>query len=248
MSIFNRNTLKGFFQKGSLPTEEHFANLIDSTINKIDDGFTKTSEHGLKIASGGDSQKLVSFYDDIKKRDPLWYISLNPDEVAKGLSFSQDQRGSALFLQEGGNIGVGNTQPQHTLDINGTVAMRRRVGVYQRQSEAAADAEWHIILNDLSGCHVFEIVARVAGVKKRGKYAMAHAMAVSAFDSSSNTIRVTQACYGFFWHRLKFRWRRSENGKYRLEIKTADHYGMDQENKVVQIQYHITSLWEDSQV
>lgn len=245
MGIFNRTTLKGFFQKGSVPTEEHFANLIDSTINKIDDGFNKTGEHGLKIAAGGESQKLLSFYDDIKKRDPQWYVALNPNEVSRGLGFAESQNGTSLFLQDGGHVGIGTEDPQHTLDVHGTASMRRRVGSYQRQSEAAADGEWHIILNDLSGCHCFEIVAQVAGVRQRGKYAMAHAIAVSAFDSGSNKIKVTQACYGFFWHRLRFRWRRSENGTYRLEIRTADHYGTDEQNKVVQIRYHITSLWDD---
>lgn len=245
MGIFNRSSLKGFFQKGRVPTEEHFSNLIDSTINKIDDGFTKTIEHGLKISPVGDSRKLISFYDDIKNKDPLWDISLNPNETAKGLSISEDKGGNRLFLQRGGNVGVGTFMPKHQLDVNGSVAMKRRIGTYQAQSEVAADSEWHIILNNLSGCHVFEIVAKVAGVKKRGKYAMAHAIAVSAHDSRSNKINVTQSCYGLFWHRLRFRWRPSGDGKYRLEMSTGDHYGTDHDNKVIQISYHITSLWDD---
>ena len=37
MDIFNRATLKRFFERGKTPSEVHFANLIDSTINKIYD-------------------------------------------------------------------------------------------------------------------------------------------------------------------------------------------------------------------
>ena len=45
---------------------------------------------------------------------------------------------------------------------------------------------------------------------------------------------------------LKFRWRRTRNGQYQLEIKSAQHYGNDENNQVVQIKYHITSLWDES--
>lgn len=57
MEIFNRSTLKGFFQKGKVPTEAHFTNLIDSTLNKLDDGIAKTVEHGLKLAPAVEGQK-----------------------------------------------------------------------------------------------------------------------------------------------------------------------------------------------
>jgi hypothetical protein len=245
MEIFNRATLKGFFQKGRVPTEVHFSNLIDSTINKIDDGFAKTVEHGLKLAPGGDSRKLISLYDDIKEKDPLWDISLNPNETAKGLSISEKNGGDRLFLQNGGEVGVGTINPAYKLHVEGTAGMKNRVGTYQTKAEAAADSEWHIIIDGLEGCHAFEIVAKAEGVKKRGKYAMAHAIAMSTYRSMSNKVNVTQAYYGWYWHRLKFRWRSSEDGKYRLEVRTVGHYGTDEENKVIQIKYHITSLWDD---
>ena len=245
MEKFNRDTLKGFFQKGKVPTEVHFSNLIDSMINKIDDGFAKTVEHGLKLAPEGDSKKLISLYDDVKEKDPLWDISLNPNETAKGLSISERGGENQLFLQNGGGIGIGTTTPSYQLDIKGTAGMKSRVGTYQIKDVVSADGEWHIIIDELEGCHAFEIVAKVEGVKKRGKYAMAHAIAISTFRSISNKINVTQAYYGWIWHRLKFRWKRSEDGKYRLEIKTVGHYGTDEENKVIQIKYHVTSLWDN---
>ncbi len=74
MEIFNRSTLKGFFQKGKVPTEVHFSNLIDSTINKIDDGFAKTVDNGLKLSPGG-PVKVLSFYSDIKENTSLVCIS-----------------------------------------------------------------------------------------------------------------------------------------------------------------------------
>lgn len=245
MEIFNRATLKGFFSKGRVPTEVHFSNLIDSTINKIDDGFAKSVDHGLKLAPGGDSKKLISFFEDIKQKEPQWDISINPTETIKGISFSEKNNASRLFIRNGGNVGVGTITPSYDLDVNGTTGLKSRVGVFQNKSEVAADSEWHIILDGLEGCNVFEIVAKAEGVKKRGKYAMAHAIAVNTHNSFSNKIRVTQAYYGWFWHRIKFRWKRSANGKYQLEVRTVGHYGTDERNSVVQIKYHITSLWDD---
>lgn len=245
MEIFNRSTLKGFFQKGRVPTEVHFSNLIDSTINKIDDGFAKSAAHGLKIAPGGDSNKLISFFEDIKQKDPQWDISINPTETIKGLSFSEKDGRDRLFLCQGGHVGVGTIAPAYKLDVNGTAGMKSRVGTLQAKSEVAADSEWHIILDKLEGCHAFEVVAKAEGVKKRGKYAMAHAIAISTQSGISSKIRVTQSYYGWYWHRLKFRWGRSENGQYRLEMRTVGHYGTDEQNNVIQIKYHITSLWDD---
>lgn len=40
----DRNELKSFFRKGAVPTEEHFAALIDSVPNFIDDELDKKSE------------------------------------------------------------------------------------------------------------------------------------------------------------------------------------------------------------
>jgi hypothetical protein len=244
MEIFNRATLKGFFKKGRVPTEVHFSNLIDSSVNKIDDGFAKTIENGLKLSPTGDSKKLLSFYDDIKEKNPLWEVEINPTETSKGLSFTERVEGSRLFLRNGGQIGVGTMSPKHQLHVEGTVGMRTRVGTYQSISEVSADSEWHIILDQLEGCHAFEVVAKVEGVKKRGKYAMAHAIAISTHGGINNKVKVTQAHYGWYWHRIKFRWKRSLDGKYRLEMRTVGHYGTDELNRVVQIKYHICSLWD----
>jgi hypothetical protein len=244
VEIFNRATLKGFFQKGKVPTEVHFSNLIDSTMNKVDDGFAKSVEHGLKLAPTGDSSKVLSFYRDIKEKRPQWSVSVNPVETVEGLSINENEHHSRLFLRNGGNVGIGTMVPEHALQVHGTIGMRSRVGTFQPANEVSADGEWHIVLDELSGCHVFELVAKVEGVKKRGKYAMAHAMAVSAHDGSLNKIRVTQACYGWFWHRLRFRWKKGAEGTYRLEMKTSSHYGTNERDEVVQIQYHITSLWD----
>jgi hypothetical protein len=245
MDIFNRATLKRFFERGKTPSEVHFANLIDSTINKIDDGFAKTVNDGLKISPMGESKKLISFFQNLNEKHSSWDFSINPSENAKGLSLAESEDKSRIFFQVGGQIGIGTTKPNYPLDVNGSVGMSSRIGTHIFNGEIIADAEWHILINDLIGCNMFEVVAKVEGVKQRGKYAFAHAIAVSTHESVNNKINVTQACYGWFWHRIKFRWRLNTNGSYRLEIKTLGHYGTDNNNQPIRIKCHITSLWDD---
>ena len=39
MALINRQTLKNYFKKGGFATEKHFVDLIDSSLNVVDDGF-----------------------------------------------------------------------------------------------------------------------------------------------------------------------------------------------------------------
>ena len=65
MAKQNRETLKRFFGVGKLPTEEHFADLVDSSLNIIDEGFDKTDEFGFEITpqkGSDDTENLISFF------------------------------------------------------------------------------------------------------------------------------------------------------------------------------------------
>ena len=65
MAILNRITLKNFFRKGSVPTETNFADLIDSSINIVEDGIGRSVEDGFRIAPMGYSKRLLSFYENV---------------------------------------------------------------------------------------------------------------------------------------------------------------------------------------
>ena len=247
MDLFNRISLKKFFKKGSVPTEVHFSNLIDSTINKIDDGFSKTVDDGLKIAPSSENGRLISFFEGVQNLDSksAWNFTINPTEASKGLSIGDKKGDGRIYLQEEGNVGVGTISPKFDLDISGSVASVKRIGTYNEVTAVPADGEWHILIDDLEGCHAFELVAKAQGVQKRGKYAITHAIAVSTHGNLASNIRNTQAYYGWIWHRIKFRWKKTNNGLYRLELKTVGHYGLDENNDVIQIKCHVTSLWDN---
>ena len=46
----NRNTLKEYFKRGSMPNQKHFYELIDSMVNISDDGIDKNPDGGLRLA------------------------------------------------------------------------------------------------------------------------------------------------------------------------------------------------------
>lgn len=48
----DRHTLKSYFQKGDVPTEEQFAELIDSVPNIVDDGEAVRTEDGWASIPG----------------------------------------------------------------------------------------------------------------------------------------------------------------------------------------------------
>lgn len=254
MALLNRETLKNFFRKGKFPSEVHFSDLIDSTVNKIDDGFAKSEQDGLQLAPQGESSRLISFFEKVSDALPRWQLNLKKEEKSEGLSFDKVETGrdgqpetvSRLFLHQNGNVGVHTTEPAFPLEVNGAAAMKGRVGTcYAGQVEG--DGKWHDIITGLDGVHAFEIVARIDGPPSQGKYAISHAIAVSAFGKSRNRIRQTRSHFGWFWNRIEMRWKGSIRDN-NLQIRTRSHYGIDPELGVCMIRYHVTSLWDEERM
>jgi len=77
MAKKNRSTLKRYFRKGALPSEDQFVDLIDSTLNTIDEGFDKTPENGFEISLLGDHPRLISFFKTAAAKDAVWSIDFD---------------------------------------------------------------------------------------------------------------------------------------------------------------------------
>jgi len=248
MALLTRGALKSLFKRGMVPTEVNFADLIDSSVNKIDDGFAQSSTHGFMLSPQGSDQKLISFFESIRDEDSAFNIRLNPDRNSEGLGFEDKDKNSVLFLRQGGNVGINTTRPRFQLEVNGMTGMRGRIGTYEI-GRIVADKNWHVVLPELDGSHAFEIIAYVAGRPKRGKYGLTHATAVATHGKGS--IKQQRASFKAFWQKIKMRWRRlpadPNTGKrlYNLEMRSAGNYGFldEEETQKVQIYYYITNLW-----
>lgn len=235
MSIQDRNTLKKFFRKGQLPSESNFHDFIDSAVNKVDDGISKNVDDGFMLSPSGASNKVMSFYKNIQDKSSIWNVNI--DKGSAKLHFSNYLDDTVLTLTTEGNVGINKEDPEYPLDVAGIVAMTGRQGTY-KTGTIPANGEWHVILNGLNGCHIFEIVAGV-GKKKTGKYALVYAKAISTYGKSKSKIDIAQAIYGIRKNRLQFRWT-GDTYNYNLEMRTRTDYEGE-----FMAQYHISQLWFD---
>ncbi len=141
----NRATLKTYFRAGSLPTQKHFEDLIESTLNMQDEGFKRTPENGVEISKLRDREAFLSVYGTPDADRPDWSISgdagarllFRPGPAAEkagepvlALHTLQDATADA---GDGtpvvrARVGINTGAPEHELDVAGTVRMQARVG------------------------------------------------------------------------------------------------------------------------
>lgn len=241
MAIKNRETLKNYFKKGGFVTEKEFIDLIESSMNILDDGISLKPKTGLNLNPLGDSTKVISFYKKNAQKEPEYTLDI--DNSSQGLSVHGKDDKTILKLDKEGKVGVNCLSPEHELEVNGTLGIKRRVGTYAKGS-VAADGKWHTILSDLDGLHAFEIVAQASGKINTGHYCVSHAIALSAFGGkgSKSKIKKTTAYYGSYRDKITYKWEGSLHS-YSLLIKTRRDYGQNSEtNAPFQIKYNITSL------
>ena len=250
MAKRNRITLKQFFQRGALPTESQFHDLIDSNLNMVDEGFDRSAEYGVEISPLGDKPTLLSFYRDQQDGKPAWTI--RHDEKRENLLVEVPGEAPTLSVAPGHRVGINKPNPLHELDVDGIVASHGRMGV---QGRVLANGQWHVIVGGLSGCHAFEVVAGT-GKKRTGHYALMHAFAVNAFNprgwffnflNLKRRITYHQAYYRSMRSKLKLRWRPADTRAglqqhplYQLELRSNFDFGPE-----IYIQYNITRLWFD---
>ncbi|WP_408042715.1 hypothetical protein [Tenacibaculum litopenaei] len=240
IKLLNRQSLKVLFTAGARPKESNFFSLIDSMVNKVDDGISKTEEDGLILSpEGKESDRVISVYQNVEDELPQWSVSLQQKED-RSLSIeapvTKNDQKTVMSFQKSGEVGIGTQKPRTTLEVAGVLGAETRVGTY-KIGQVKADGEWHSIVTDLDGCMAFEIMAQV-GKKKTGRYALMHAHALSTFGKSHHKIRKTQAHYGWFWNKIDIRFTGSTYN-YKLQLRTRSNYGPGH-----MINYHITKLWD----
>jgi hypothetical protein len=257
MAKKNRSTLKHFFRRGALPSENQFGDLIDSMLNMIDEGFDKSPEYGVEISPLGNRSSVVSFFRHNDPEHPVWTISL--DEPSGRLLIQSrlgDHAPFRLSLSPDGRIGLNKKVPEWDLDVDGVVASRGRIGTSEGKLKVPADGQWHSITDELTGCQAFEVVAGAGGKEGDGNYALMHAFAVNAYNPSGpffnflnlkKRIRYQQAYYRSLGNKLKLRWIVKDRSRhtYQLQLRSNGDYGGTRDNKKYEIRYYITELWFD---
>ncbi len=220
MATKNRAILKNYFLKGSVPKENQFQDLIDSFINQEDDGILKKQGEAIKLKAEGVNEEILAFFKNIEDFKPTWSISQVASDGNDGFNIAEGGEISRLFIENGGNVGIGITQPKAKLDVDGFVSMKGRVGSYA-EGQVPADGKWHDVVNQLNTYNAFELIA-VVGVK--GAHAITHAIAVSSYGGSKGDITKTRGFYGFRRNRIDIRWTGSYFD-YQLQVRTMRNLG-----------------------
>lgn len=262
MTSRNRETLKNYFREGQLPTEDHFADLIDSMLNMSDEGFRKSVEHGEEISAPIGYDALISFFRDQDPQSPLWSMGFtsgsnqlvfrNGPMVREASSGQENQEAPLLCLDAHQGLGILNAEPKAELDVAGTLRCHGRQGSKPLPPGAAiaADGAWHDITGDLHGCQAFEVVAGT-GHRGTGRYGLLHAIALNTYNPTlgildflnrKRGIRCTHAYYSRRCDRLQLRWSGTSgrDATYRLQIRTGCDFG---EGSTLRVQ--LTQLWSD---
>ncbi len=255
-----RDELKGRFQKGMLPDEEDFRDLIDSSVNPLEDGFEVNKNDGIKV-SALPEQPLITVYagqkDNVKRQ---W--QLNVPEAGNALNLVNLTQGPLLsFGATKKHIGINKETPEHTLDVEGVVSSTGRIGAFKDNSifedEVIADGKWKTILSGLEACNMFEVVAGVRGKSGSGNIAILHAIAMNAFNPLSKIpflsnhkrkIKHQHAYFSSRWDRICLRWvtNPKDKSKYSLQIRTVRDYTVMEPGKATKkykIKFRITQLW-----
>lgn len=129
----SRAALKSYFVKNAIPTEQQFAQLIDSLLNQRDDAVVKpVGGDPLSIEAVGDAtslKKVINFYTQISDSNPAWTLALrprsnpnDPQTGQPGLSINDAAGNSRLTVNAAtGQVGIGVVAPADALEVNGRV-------------------------------------------------------------------------------------------------------------------------------
>ena len=245
MALINRQTLKNYFQKGGFATEKHFIDLIDSSLNMIDDGISINQKQGFKLNPIGFSTRLMSFFKKATQNEPDFTVNINQDNV-EGLSINNREGEPLIKFDQNKQIGVHTNEPRFDFDVRGVLGIDSKSGNHI-VGEVDGDGSWQTIISNLDGINGFEVVASIRGKMGSGRYAMAHAIALSTFggNSSRNRIKNTNAYYGSFMNRLSFRWV-GEMHNYELQVRTRRHYGVSElDGQPYKIKFNVSRFFSE---
>lgn len=237
MAIRNRNTLIEGFSKGQRPTADDFKNLIDSTVNILDDGFSKDAQSGIKLAPMSEQDGTVMTFlqnmtDDGGGR---WEFDILNNDM-KISRVNEKEKYQLILLKQTGEIEFG--EEGCDINVKGTLHAEQRSGK-KVQKKIPADGKWHDLTDYLEGIHALEVVC-VMGKRHTGKHAVLLAHATHCFGAKPQISRI-RSHFGMFGHKLILRWHKSKHERAcKLQVRTRFMLGND-----IFIHGSVTSLWDN---
>jgi hypothetical protein len=229
----NRQTLIESFRQGKKPSQQDFENLIDSMLNILDDGFSKTAETGMGLAPLLGKETVISVFKEPADSKPQWEIAINTNCCLEIRRCREEEVVPVLVLKPDGTVELGAKESETVL--KNVLRMPVREGNLYSGS-VQADGYWHDITDNLSGYQALEVTA-YAGKKGSGKHALLVATATACFGTNAK-IKKMNSHFGSYGHKIRLRWKKTgDNFQVKLQLKTIFKYDNETE-----IKYHITGL------
>ncbi len=218
----NRAQLKAYFKTGAVPTEEQFAQLIDSMHNLADDGqATATTITGLRLFPTDAAGTLATVFAQTPEADgaaPLWRLALDAD-------------GSL-------NVCGGDGEPVMTIDKNRNITLSGTLKAAKYLSgkeggkglpetielEIQANGMWHDLPVESAagvhpiGCRVYRLTACYQNLRNRSY----SACEVLASHSDGRKRKIRSSCkhaWGWSGH-IKVRWQHLDGGMLYLQMRS----------------------------
>ena len=232
MAKTNRRTLKEYFGRGKKPDSTQFADLIDSMLNIVDDGFNKSAEKGLLLSPLDDEGAVMEVRRNILDSDPAWVVALGKRgelHIRRGL-----EEQALMTLCPDGKVVIGENE-KVLLKINGAVQADSFTGGYL-QGKVPADGQWQNIGGMDYGCIGYHVLA-ACGLKGKGRYALCDVTAMHCFGKHPR-IWSRRSWFGARFNKIQFRWQR-DGLNCGLQVRTRSNYGED-----VYIHYRADKLFD----
>ena len=217
----DRETLKSYFQRGNVPTEEQFAGLIDSVPNIYEDGQAKVSPaDGIRLfPSGKDGVAATVFSSDPEKpgASPLWRLALGGEDE---IEIRDGEGNPVLTIDREKNVAVAGTIRAGRFlsdggaeeETPGTDVLKVKADGYWQNLPVEAEAG-----QEIKGCRMYRISACYVNRLSR-KYSACEAVA-SHSDGYGRKVRSQRRHWWGWSGHIKIRWRKTE-GKLRLQMKS----------------------------
>lgn len=144
MASKNRKELYDLFRTGNKPTQDDFADLIDSMVNINDDGIG-VSEKGrpIEIVQQGTKERFLDLSS--AKEQPVWRVSGQSNAGIKGLNVATADDKSRLFIKrEDGCTGINNDNPKAKLHITPDTGRAFQVDNNAKEVSFVIDANGNI--------------------------------------------------------------------------------------------------------
>lgn len=217
----SREALKSYFQKGSIPTADQFAQLIDSTANIADDGrVTVAAADGIRLFPTGASGTAAAVFakDPEKERtSPLWRLTLGAD--------------GSLAVCDGGGEPVMTIDKQKNVTVSGALRAAKYLSGKTAEEpipmtdtlKIDADGEWHdlpveaAVGRSREGCRVYRILACCNDLQS-GRYSACEVLA-SHSGGGRRKVRSSSRHWWGWSGQIKVRWQ-NRGGKLYLRMKS----------------------------